>query len=64
MKDIIDIAKVIAINGTVFGVVTLAQIELLLKICLLLLSIAYTGFKFIEAIQRRKKNNDFHSRWR
>lgn len=49
-----DNIKILAINGTSFAL-SFSHIEAALKIVLLLVSIAYTGFKLFELIENRKK---------
>ena len=41
----VDVLKIFGVNGTVLGVVTLTDIELILKITLLLITIIWTTFK-------------------
>jgi hypothetical protein len=49
--------KIFGINGTVFGVVTLTEIELILKITLLMITIIWTGGKAVEQwLKLRKKD--------
>tara|TARA_B100001175_G_C19315660_1_gene545233 strand:- start:321 stop:482 length:162 start_codon:yes stop_codon:yes gene_type:complete len=48
--------KIFGINGTVLGVVTLSDIELILKIALLLVTIVWTTGKAVNEWQLRKKN--------
>lgn len=49
--------KIFGVNGTVFGVVTLTDVELILKITLLLVTILWTGGKAIEQWRNLKKRN-------
>jgi hypothetical protein len=42
---VLDLAKIFGVNGAVFGVVTLTDIELILKITLLLATIVWTTGK-------------------
>jgi len=49
--------KIFGINGTVFGVVTLTDIELILKITLLIVTILWTGGKAVEQWQNLKRKN-------
>lgn len=49
--------KIFGINGTVFGVVTLTDIELILKITLLIVTIIWTGGKALEQWRKLKKND-------
>ena len=49
--------KIFGINGTVFGVVTLTDIELILKITLLIVTIIWTGGKALEQWRKLKKKS-------
>ena len=49
--------KIFGINGTVFGVVTLTEIELILKITLLVITIIWTGGKAVEQWRNLKKRS-------
>lgn len=42
-----DAAKVWLINGATFGVVTLSDVEMILKIILLCVSIGYTAWRWV-----------------
>jgi len=56
MKNFIkDTADVLILNTTTFTFVSFADIEILLKIVLLLLTIAYTADKYIYNRKNRKK---------
>tara|TARA_R110002167_G_scaffold57618_1_gene163091 strand:+ start:2213 stop:2395 length:183 start_codon:yes stop_codon:yes gene_type:complete len=54
-KTIQDSLEVAAVNGTVLSVTTFTNIEIALKIILLVVSIAYTIDKWY--IQKKKTNN-------
>ncbi len=45
MNEIIETLKVVGVNAATFGVVTLSDLELILKCILLLITITYTFFK-------------------
>lgn len=49
--------KIFGINGTVLGVVTLTDVELILKITLLLVTIIWTAGKAVNEWQKLKKKN-------
>jgi|TARA_Y100000356_G_C11217278_1_gene267069 hypothetical protein len=49
--------KIFGINGTVLGVVTLTDVELILKITLLLVTIVWTGGKAVNEWRKLKKND-------
>ena len=49
--------KIFGINGTVLGVVTLTDGELILKITLLLVTIVWTGGKAVNEWRKLKKND-------
>ena len=53
----LDIVKIFGINGAVLGVVTLTDIELVLKITLLIVTILWSIGKCVEQ-WRKLKNND------
>jgi hypothetical protein len=56
MKNLMkEVGDVLVLNTTTFTFVTLANIEVLLKIVLLLMSIIYTTDKYIYN-RKRKKN--------
>ena len=50
----VDLVKILGINGTVLGVVTLTDIELILKITLLLATIVWTTGKAANEWKRLK----------
>ena len=50
MSDYVDIGKVWGVNAGTLGVVTLSDLELILKITLLVASITYTVIKIKRAI--------------
>jgi hypothetical protein len=52
-----DILKIFGVNGTVLGVVTLTDIELILKITLLLITIIWSVGKCIEQWKKLGKND-------
>ena len=54
-KTIQDSLEVVAVNGTVLSVTTFTNLEIALKIILLVISIAYTIDKWY--IQKKKTNN-------
>lgn len=49
--------KIFGINGTVMGVVTLTDVELILKITLLLVTIIWTAGKAANEWQKLRKKN-------
>ena len=49
--------KIFGINGTVLGVVTLTDVEVILKIVLLVVTIMWTGGKAVNEWQKLKKKN-------
>lgn len=51
----LDLVKIFGVNGTVLGVVTLTDIELILKITLLLATIAWTAAKAVNEWKKLKK---------
>lgn len=57
-----DAWKGILANGTILGVVTMAEAELFLKIVLLILTIAYTAVKLWKAVKqpttKQKEENE------
>lgn len=53
MNNSID-SKVIIANAGVLGITSLTDIELILKIALLTLTICYTGYKFFLTYKNRK----------
>jgi len=55
---VLDIIKIFGVNGTVLGVVTLTDIELFLKITLLIATIAWTTGKAVNEWQKLKNLND------
>lgn len=52
-----DLAKVLGFNGITLGVVTLANVEALLKIALLAASIVYTVIKIRAALSGKKEKD-------
>jgi hypothetical protein len=54
---VVEVIKIFGINGTVMGVVTLTDIELILKITLLTATIAWTAAKAINEWQKLKKKS-------
>ena len=54
-KTIQDSLEVVAINGTVLSVTTFTNLEIALKITLLVVSIAYTIDKWYNQKKRNKK---------
>jgi hypothetical protein len=55
-EDFTSGIKAAVANGTILGVVTLAEFELILKIILLLLTICYTAFQFYKAVKKKDQN--------
>jgi hypothetical protein len=53
---VLDLVKIFGVNGTVLGVVTLTDIELILKITLLIATIAWTAGKAAHAWRKLKNN--------
>jgi hypothetical protein len=51
MNDTLDWIRTLGINGGVFAAVSLAEIEMVLKIILLLVTIAWTGVKIIKLLK-------------
>ena len=49
--------KIFGINGTVLGVVTLTDVELILKIALLVVTIVWTTGKAVNEWQKLRKKN-------
>lgn len=49
--------KIFGINGTVLGVVTLTDVEVILKIVLLVVTIMWTGGKAVNEWQKLRKKN-------
>ena len=49
--------KIFGINGTVLGVVTLTDVEVVLKIILLVVTIAWTTGKAVNEWQKLKNKN-------
>jgi 4-hydroxybenzoate polyprenyltransferase len=47
-----ELAKTLGVNGTVLGVTTLSDIEIVLKIVLLVVTIIWTGMKILDALDR------------
>jgi len=56
-KTVQDTLEVAAINGTVLSVTTFSNLELALKIILLVISIAYTIDKWYNQKKRNAKKN-------
>ena len=56
-KTVQDTLEVAAVNGTVLSVTTFSNLELALKIILLLISIAYTVDKWYNQKKRNAKKN-------
>jgi hypothetical protein len=54
-KTVQDSLEVVAVNGTVLGLTTFSNIEIALKIILLVVSIAYTIDKWYNQKKRNKK---------
>tara|TARA_R100000808_G_scaffold5213_3_gene15997 strand:+ start:3632 stop:3796 length:165 start_codon:yes stop_codon:yes gene_type:complete len=54
MKDHQDIATTLGVNGTVLGVTWLSDLEIFLKLLLLVLSIVYTVIKIISHFRVKK----------
>jgi hypothetical protein len=54
---VLDLAKIFCVNGTVFGVVTLTDIELFLKITLLVATIVWTLGKAANEWKKLKKSD-------
>lgn len=54
-KTVQDSLEVFAVNGTVLGLTTFSNIEIALKITLLVVSIAYTIDKWYNQKKRNKK---------
>lgn len=54
-KTVQDSLEVFAVNGTVLGLTTFSNIEIALKITLLVVSIAYTIDKWYSQKKRNKK---------
>lgn len=55
MNDLAEMLKTLGINTTVLGVAWLSELEMFLKIVLLLLSIAYTCAKLVQIIKNNEK---------
>ena len=51
MNDNLDWIRTLGINGGVFATVSLSNIELVLKIVLLVITIAWTGVKIIRLLK-------------
>ena len=56
-KTVQDTLEVAAVNGTVLSVTTFSNLELALKIILLLISIAYTVDKWYNQKKKNAKKN-------
>ena len=54
MSEHLEWLKVWGVNGSCFGIVTLAEFELWLKIIMLLLTIIYTGCKIVALIKEQE----------
>ena len=48
----IELAKTLGVNGTVLGVTTLSDIEIVLKIALLVVTIIWTGMKILDSLDK------------
>jgi hypothetical protein len=55
---VLDIVKIFGVNGTVLGVVTLTDIELILKITLLVVTLFWSVGKCVEQWRKLKNPND------
>ena len=51
MNDTLDWIRTLGINGGVFAAVSLAEIEMVLKIIMLIVTIAWTGVKIIKLLK-------------
>jgi hypothetical protein len=47
-----ELAKTLGVNGTVLGVTTLSDLEIILKIVLLVVTIIWTGIKILSFYER------------
>jgi hypothetical protein len=56
-ERIASITTSILASGTVFGVVTLTNLELILKIVLLVITIGFTGYQFQRVIRKDIKKD-------
>jgi len=48
----LEITKTVGVNGTVLGVATLSDLEIILKIILLTATIIWTGIKILDALEK------------
>jgi hypothetical protein len=53
-----DVVKAWATNGTILGIVTVAEAEAVLKVILLGLTCIYTGVKIFKSITTKKKETE------
>ena len=53
----LDLVKIFGVNGSVLGVVSLTDIELVLKVTLLLVTIAWTVGKAVNEWKKLKKSD-------
>ena len=53
----IDFVKTLGVNGTVLGVTTLSDLEIILKLVLLAATIVWTGIKIAEALDKGNKES-------
>lgn len=51
MEDVTDWFKMFGVNGATFGVVSLTDLELILKIVLLFVTICWTCVKIVKLIK-------------
>jgi len=51
MNDTLDWIRTLGINGGVFAAVSLAEIEMVLKIIMLLVTIAWTAVKIVKLLK-------------
>lgn len=53
-----EVGQVLAVNGTILSVTTFTNLEILLKILLLIVSIVYTVDKWLYHKKKRKWRNE------
>ncbi len=55
MKSILDNVKLLAANLSILGVFTFANVELVLRVTVLVVTLSYTIWKFASEYKKRKK---------
>ena len=62
LDGLYDTIKVVFINTWVFTFISLADVETVLKIVLLMLTIVYTTFKIFQHIKNNKANKNISNK--